>query len=67
MIKLTVVARDKGDNIKTSVEGVINSRGDLLVYEMAHVLEEFEKINNGETLDRAFRLLLEKLEGEINE
>lgn len=61
MIKITAISKDFGDHIGTHVDGDINGRGDVLIYEMAHILEEFHKIKDGEILTEAMGLMLDKL------
>lgn len=66
MIKLTVVAKEMKGGTQTHIESEIDSRGRLLVCEMAHVLKEFYNIEDGQFLVMAFDLFMGGLKNEDN-
>lgn len=60
MIELKVTSKDFGDNMHTKIEGEIGGRRSDLVNEVAHILLEFDKLED-DILTDAMGLMLDTL------
>jgi hypothetical protein len=60
MIKLTVTSKEFGEQMHTKIDGEIGGRRSDLVNEVAHILLEFDRLED-DILTDAMGLMLDKL------